>query len=142
MPANVSEVVREFLDLVADARIDLAESVEVSYASLHAWSTGRRAPNRENALKLARVAQDRAVRIAELARLLSDYARTGELIAGTGASGEPSGKLRSDDRETLGEIRARSRLLRQKVNETLAWVREHEELGLDEVESLADGRET
>lgn len=127
MRERVSRVVKELLELVAGAKTDLAESAEVSYASLHAWSAGRRAPTLENARKLARVAQARAARIAELAGLLSRYARTGELTAESMLlDGDRLRERPRLDREQLQEIQERARLLQETATETMAWIHREE----------------
>lgn len=126
MRDRVSRVVGELVELLAGGKDDLAASADVSYASLHAWSSGRRTPSRDNAAELARVARVRAARVVELAELLSHYARTGEL----GAEAIPDPVRLEErprlDREQLREIRSRARKLQETAGETIDWIRREE----------------
>jgi hypothetical protein len=63
-------VVAEILDLTSGSGEELAAQVGVSYASLYAWSRGRRRPTLRNARALAEVARRRAHRLSELADAL------------------------------------------------------------------------
>jgi hypothetical protein len=63
-------VVAEILDLTSGSGEELAAQVGVSYASLYAWSRGRRRPTLRNARALAEVARRRAQRMSELADAL------------------------------------------------------------------------
>jgi hypothetical protein len=63
-------VVAEILDLTSGSGEELAAQVGVSYASLYAWSRGRRRPTLRNARALAEVARRRSQRLSELADAL------------------------------------------------------------------------
>jgi len=69
-PPTPEQLVAEILDLTVGNGERLAAQVGVSYASLYAWSRGRRRPSRTNALALVREASRRSRRLAELADLL------------------------------------------------------------------------
>jgi hypothetical protein len=67
---SVVGVVGEILSLTSGSGEELAAQVGVSYASLYAWSRGRRHPTQRNARSLAEVARRRARRLTELADAL------------------------------------------------------------------------
>ena len=67
---SVVGVVGEILSLTSGSGEELAGQVGVSYASLYAWSRGRRRPTQRNARSLAEVARRRARRLTELADAL------------------------------------------------------------------------
>src|SRR5688572_4100698 len=67
---SVVGVVGEILSLTSGSGEELAAQVGVSYASLYAWSRGRRRPTQRNARALAEVARRRARRLSELADAL------------------------------------------------------------------------
>jgi transcriptional regulator with XRE-family HTH domain len=69
-PRTLAQLVSEILDLTSGSGERLASEVGVSYASLYAWSRGRRRPSRAHARTLAQVADRRARRLAELAERL------------------------------------------------------------------------
>jgi transcriptional regulator with XRE-family HTH domain len=68
--SSVVGVVGEILGLTSGSGEELAAQVGVSYASLYAWSRGRRRPTARNARALADVARQRAKRLSELADTL------------------------------------------------------------------------
>jgi transcriptional regulator with XRE-family HTH domain len=61
---SVVDLVAEILSLTSGSGEGLAEEVGVSYASLYAWSRGRRRPSARNARALAEVARVRARRLS------------------------------------------------------------------------------
>jgi hypothetical protein len=65
-------VVAEILSLTSGSGEELAAQVGVSYASLYAWSRGRRHPTQRNARALAEVARRRARRLSELAAAIEN----------------------------------------------------------------------
>ncbi len=51
---------------------DLARETGVAYATLHAWTSGRRRPSRPNLLRLAAVLDRRSERLAAVASALRE----------------------------------------------------------------------
>jgi DNA-binding transcriptional regulator YiaG len=70
---SVVGVVAEILNLTSGSGEELAAQVGVSYASLYAWSRGRRRPTQRNARALAEVARQRAQRLSHLAETLDSW---------------------------------------------------------------------
>lgn len=66
----VSELVGDLLDGIAGRMEDVAQEAGVSYSALYSWATGRRRPGRRNLEKLARLAEERAGRLEDLAEQL------------------------------------------------------------------------
>ena len=63
----VSEMIGDLLDGIAGRMEDVAQEAGVSYSALYSWATGRRRPGRRNLQKLAKLAEQRAQRLEELA---------------------------------------------------------------------------
>ncbi|MBW3553068.1 MAG: helix-turn-helix domain-containing protein [Gemmatimonadetes bacterium] len=63
----VSELVGDLLEGIAGRMEDVAEEAGVSYSALYSWATGRRRPGPRNLEKLARLAEQRAGHLEELA---------------------------------------------------------------------------
>lgn len=68
---SVIELVTEILSLTSGNGDQLAGEVGVSYASLYAWSRGRRRPSPRNLRALATVTRRRARRLSALADRLA-----------------------------------------------------------------------
>jgi transcriptional regulator with XRE-family HTH domain len=66
----VSELVGDLLEGIAGRMEDVAQEAGVSYSALYSWATGRRRPGRRNLEKLARLAEERAERLEDLAEEL------------------------------------------------------------------------
>ena len=66
----VSELVGDLLEGIAGRMEDVAEEAGVSYSALYSWATGRRRPGPRNLEKLARLAEQRADHLEELAEQL------------------------------------------------------------------------
>jgi transcriptional regulator with XRE-family HTH domain len=64
---GLSELVGDLLQGIAGRMEDVAQEAGVSYSALYSWATGRRRPGRRNLEKLASLAEDRAVRLEQLA---------------------------------------------------------------------------
>lgn len=56
---------------------DLARETGVAYATLHAWTSGRRRPSRPNLLRLATVLDRRSKRLERVAHALRERAEGG-----------------------------------------------------------------
>jgi transcriptional regulator with XRE-family HTH domain len=69
-PAEVHRMISEALSETAGDLQALADEVGVSYATLHAWKTGRRNPTTENLARLADAIGARGERMRELAEEL------------------------------------------------------------------------
>lgn len=67
---SVSELVGDLLEGIAGRMEDVAREAGVSYSALYSWATGRRRPGRRNLEKLARLAEQRASHLADLAEQL------------------------------------------------------------------------
>lgn len=66
----VSDLVGDLLEGIAGRMEDVAEEAGVSYSALYSWATGRRRPGPRNLEKLARLAEQRAGRLENLAEEL------------------------------------------------------------------------
>lgn len=102
-PDDIRELVRELVAQLAMEKETLAGRLDVSYASLYAWCTGRRTAGPRMLLRMADLAQGQARTLEELAgrlRLAGDASRMG---GGGGArgGGAPSFASRPDLRRGL-----------------------------------------
>lgn len=73
-PAEVRRVMDKVFEEAAVSMESLAEEAGISYATLHAWRTGRRNPSRENLRALAAALRRRSAKLAELAEEVDDLA--------------------------------------------------------------------
>ena len=67
---GVSDLVGDLLEGIAGRMEDVAQEAGVSYSALYSWATGRRRPGPRNLEKLAKLAEQRADRLAGLAERL------------------------------------------------------------------------
>ena len=74
---DVSSLVTNLLEGIAGRMEDVADEAGVSYSALYSWATGRRRPGRANLNKLATLAEERSVRLQELADDLTRLSNSG-----------------------------------------------------------------
>ncbi|HSH46464.1 MAG TPA: helix-turn-helix transcriptional regulator [Longimicrobiales bacterium] len=68
----MSELIGDLLEGIAGRMEDVAQEAGVSYSALYSWATGRRRPGRRNLERLARLAEQRAAHLEELADRLQE----------------------------------------------------------------------
>lgn len=79
----VSELVGDLLEGIAGRMEDVADEAGVSYSALYSWATGRRRPGPRNLEKLARLAEQRAGRLEDLAEELRTRLERKEAASGS-----------------------------------------------------------
>lgn len=124
-PAKTKRLLLETLvGAAAGTQEDMASELGISYATLHAWKTGRREIPDDALESMARLALRRSRMLMEVGSRLLRLAD----IEVPGQAGEPG---TDDVRLAAAETRARARTMREQARETSERLRRRSSQGVD-----------